>query len=341
VSEPGLAGWPDRLGIANEGIWGFIAELGHAVEVAAGELGMEARQVDTGAQEATVDMLVAVGQARHYPNLLSRSHAARRVLWHTEPLPRRADELSNPLHRWLPTGKLLDLTRGVLPPLERSATWRRWREDAANVREPLTQLALLRRHAPAFDRIVIDTQTRAEGALTAGLDVAVVPFGYHAAYAGALAAPAAERDIDVLSLANVDRKARRYRLLSEIEATLRQSGVELAQVEQHTYGAARTKVLGRSRVVIDIHRVPDSHPLYRFILAAAAGAAMVTEPLERPEPLVPGVHYVEAATPRLGEATLELLADEPRRRRIVDAAQTLLAGELSLRHTLPLALGSR
>ena len=339
MSEPGAAGLPKQLGIANEGVWGFIAELGHAVELTANELGMDARQVDNGADEAQVEALVAIGSVRLYPDLVARQHVARRVLWHVEPLPRAASESGNPIHRWLPTGKLLDLSRAALPPFGRSATWQRWREQAANVREPLTNLALLRRHGPAFDRIVIDTQARAEGALSAGMDVAIVPVGYHAAYAGDLAAPGAERDVDVLSMANVDQIARRYRLLAEIEATLRRSGVELAQLKQHTYGVARRQALERARVVLDVHRVPGSHPLYRFILAAAAGAALVSEPLERPEPLVPGVHYVEAETPLLAEATLALLADEPRRRRIVEAAQALLAGELDLRRTLPRALG--
>lgn len=338
MSESGEAGLPHRLGIANEGVWGFIAELGHAVEVTAGELGMEARQVDTGADEAQVDALVAVGSVRLYPDLRVRPHVARRVLWHVEPLPRVTPEPGSPLHRWLPTGKILDLARAALPPLEGSTTWRQWREEAANVREPLANLALMRRHGPAFDRIVIDTPARAEGALRAGIDVAIVPFGYHAAYAGALVSPGADRDIEVLSLASIDRLARRQRLMPEIEAALGRSGLALAQVERHTYGPSRTDVLRRSRVVLDVHRVPDSHPLYRFILAAAAGAALVSEPLVQPEPLVPGVHYVEAATSRLGEATLELLADEPRRRRMVDAAQTLLLGDLDLHRTLPRAL---
>jgi hypothetical protein len=198
----------------------------------------------------------------------------------------------------------------------------------------------MRRHGPALDRIVIDTLARAEGAQGAALDVAIVPFGYHAAYAGTLTAVGSDRDIPVLSLASVDPVARRQRMLPEIEAMLGRSGAALAHVERHTYGAARTDLLRRSKIVLDVHRVPGSHPLYRFILAAAAGAALVSEPLDQPEPLVPGVHYVEAATPDLAEATLALLADEPRRRRIVAAAQALLAGELDLRRTLPRALGA-
>jgi hypothetical protein len=88
-----------------------------------------------------------------------------------------------------------------------------------------------------------------------------------------------------------------------------------------------------------VHRIPGGYPLYNFILASAAGAALVTEPLIRPEPLVPGVHYVEAPTADLAAAARDLLDDEPRRRRLVEAAQALLESDLDLRRTLPRAIG--
>ena len=191
----------------------------------------------------------------------------------------------------------------------------------------------------AHARIVIDTAERAQAALAVGIALDVVPFGYHPAYAGPLADPAAERDIEVLTLANIDPVARRYRLIKGITADLAQSNVELVQVPGHTYGEGRRRILERARVVLDVHRLPGSHPLFRLILSAAAGAAMISEPLDHPEPLVPGVHYIEADTDGLAAAIQDLLADEPRRRRIVEAAQALLTTDLDLRRTLPRALG--
>ena len=330
---------PIRLGLETEAIWGFLAELTTAAAVVAQELGMEAHQVSNSADEAQVDVLLTIGSFNLYPDLIVRPHTARRVLWHVEPLPRPASGVANRLHRMVPTGKLLDLSRAALPPLPRSAAWRRWREEAANVREPANNLAWLRRHAPAVDRVVIDTAERAQAALAAGIALDVVPFGYHPAYAGPLADPAAERDIEVLTLANIDPVARRYRLIKGITADLAQSNVELVQVPGHTYGEGRRRILERARVVLDVHRLPGSHPLFRLILSAAAGAAMISEPLDHPEPLVPGVHYIEADTDGLAAAIQDLLADEPRRRRIVEAAQALLTTDLDLRRTLPRALG--
>ena len=330
---------PIRLGLEIESIWGFLAELTRAAAVAARELGMETREVSNSADESRVDFLLAIGSFNLYPDLVARPHTARRVLWHVEPLPRPATGAANRLHRMVPTGKLLDLGGAALPPLARTAAWRRWREEAANVREPANNLAWLRRHAAAVDRIVVDTNARAEGALNAGIRVEVVPFGYHPAYAGPLANPQAPRDIEVLSMANVDRKARRHRLLGDIGPDLRRSNIDLVQLPDHTYGDPRRRVLERARVVLDVHRLPGIHPLFRFILSAAAGAAMISEPLDHPEPLVPGVHYVEADTVDLARATRELLADEPRRLRIVEAAQAMLTAELDLHRTLPQALG--
>lgn len=334
-----MTGRPLRLGLETEGIWGFLGELTRAAAVVGRELGMEARAVSNSTDESQVDVVLAIGSFNLYPDLVARAHTARRVLWHVEPLPRRGTGPANRLHRTVPTGKLLDLSGAALPPLARTAAWRRWREEAANVREPANNLAWLRRHAAAVDRIVIDTAERAEGALAAGIPVDVVPFGYHPAYAGPLANPAAERDIEVLTLANISPVARRYRLVAAIAAELGRSGVGLVRVPDHTYGEGRRLMLERTRVVIDVHRLPSSHPLFRLILSAAAGAAMVSEPLDHPEPLIPGVHYIEADTHDLARATLDLLANEARRRRIVEAAQALLTSELDLRRNLPRALG--
>jgi hypothetical protein len=329
---------PARVGLADEGLWGFLRELADAVMLTARDMGSEARNISSAADEAQVDVVLAIGSVFLYPDLVARQRKARRVLWHVEPLPRMSGAAGGGLHRLLPTGRILDLSRRAMPPIARTAAWRRWREQAANVREPLNNLAQLRRHAAAFDRIVIDAQSRAQGALEAGIPVDVVPFGYHPSYAGPIGAQG-RRDIDVVALGNVDPVARRQWILAAVEDELRGSNVEVARISGHVYGAARRAVLERARVSVDVHRIPGGYPLYNFILASAAGAALVTEPLIRPEPLVPGVHYVEAPTADLAAAARDLLDDEPRRRRLVEAAQALLESDLDLRRTLPRAIG--
>lgn len=327
-----------RIGLADEGLSGFLRELADAAMLTARDMGVEARNINDAADEARVDTVLAIGSVFLYPRLVARAPSTRRVLWHVEPLPGMMEAAGGGIHRWLPTGKLLDLARTALPPVVRTAAWRRWREQAANVREPLNNLAQLRRHAAAFDRIVIDAHARAQGAHDAGIPVEVVPFGYHESYAGPIGARA-ERDIAVVALGNVDPVARRQRIVTALEAELRQSGIALTRIGGQVYGAQRRAILERARVSVDIHRIPGGYPLYNFILASAAGAALVTEPLTRPEPLVAGVHYIEAPEAELAAAARDLLNDEARRQRMVEAAQALLTAELDLRQTLPRALG--
>jgi hypothetical protein len=143
----------------------------------------------------------------------------------------------------------------------------------------------------------------------------------------------------VLLLAHlVGRYGRRQRVVEELERDFNARRVPLTKVTGHAYGVERGALLRQARVVVDVHRIPGNHPGFRWIVASAAGAAVVTEPLTSPEPLVPGVHYLETATGALAQAVERLLADEPARRRLVDAAQELLAGDLHMRRQLPLAL---
>ena len=71
-----------------------------------------------------------------------------------------------------------------------------------------------------------------------------------------------------------------------------------------------------------------------MVLALAAGAVVVSEPMADPFPFVPGVHFVEAPADGLLAAARDLIADEPRRRRIASAGQSLLAGDLAMAASL-------
>lgn len=324
-----------RLGLAVERPTLTAAALRLGVEAAADELGWPHRQVADAADEADCDLVLAIGDPRAYPDLLRRPTVARRVLWYGEPLPRPMLDSGGRLHRVAPSGRILDVAGGLMPGLRRSGRFLRWRERAAMVREPIANLRLLKRVERAFDRIVLDATDRAEGALGGGLPVAVVPFGYHTAFAGPLDATD-ERPIDILLLARfIGRYGRRQRIVGELERHLEDRGLRLVKVTHGSYGARRRDLLRRARVVVDIHRMPGNHPGFRFLVAAAAGAVLLSEPLHRPEPLEPGVHYLEAPSTQMAQSVADLLADEPRRLRIVEAAQSLLASELHMRNVLP------
>ncbi len=319
-----------RLGIADEGWVGFERDVALGVAASARASGWETRTVATAADEARVDVVLAIGNLGIYPDLVRRHASARRILWHMEVLsiPPVDPTAIYRLHRRVPTGRLLDGAARALPPFGRSGVFARWREEAAIERETGANLRGLQASRRAFDRIVVDSNDRAWGARAAGIDVDVLPVGYHEAYAGPLASLGdAERDIEVLLLGSLPgRYGRRQRVLPLVEAGLAERGVTVTRLTTALMGPPRRAILDRTRVVVDIHRVPGNHPMLRFILATAAGAALVAEPLRDPSPLVAGVHYLEAPTGELPTVIAELLADEPARRRLVTASQALIAG---------------
>jgi hypothetical protein len=87
-------------------------------------------------------------------------------------------------------------------------------------------------------------------------------------------------------------------------------------------------------VVLDVHRVPGNFIGLRLLLALAAGAAVVTEPMDDPHPFVPGQHFIAAPLARMPDELEAILRDEPRRRRIVEAGQALIAGPLTMASSL-------
>lgn len=327
-----------RLGLAREQQGPFEREVGSGVTAVAAARGWTVTPVDDAAGEAECDVLLATGNPTVYPDLVLRPRAAPRVLWYVEALYTK--RLSRgPFHRYLPTGRMLDIATRLLPPIERRERFVRARENAAIVRETVANVGRLKHATPAYDRMVTDARDRLTVAAEYGLRLEHIPLGYHQSYAGPLVS-GGERDIAAFFLGYlVGRVGRRQRLLKELRADLWRRGVELSSPTGDLYGPDRQRTLATSRVVVDLHRIPGNFNEHRFVFATAAGAALVTEPLADSAPLIPGVHYIECPAERMGETIAAVLADEPQRRRVVDAAQELLRTEMSMEVALPRVLG--
>ena len=181
-------------------------------------------------------------------------------------------------------------------------------------------------------RLVVTSRDRGATLTAWGLPSTVVPFGYHERHAGPLASPATgRRDVPILVLGS---RASHTRRAATLDALRRSAGAADLRVAEGVWGAERDDLLRRTRVVLDVHRIPGNFVGLRLLLSLAAGAAVVTEPMTDPRPFVPGVHHLEAPASDLLAAASELAADEPRRRRIVDAGQALLREELTMRASL-------
>jgi hypothetical protein len=165
-----------------------------------------------------------------------------------------------------------------------------------------------------------------------------------------IAPDAARRDVDVLFLGGLDD--RRGRLLAETAASLEPLRCDLrlfrfdrpvgATTPGIVLGRAKYDLLARSRILLNLHRGhgDDDHgrPGYfewvRMIEAMANGCVVVTEPSTGHEPLVAGVHFVDAADDAIGDAVAALAADEARRSQLATDAFTAVHDTLSLRSTM-------
>jgi Glycosyl transferases group 1 len=312
-----------------------------AIRAAADDCGHLTRDVELGVDEQPVDVLLAVGLPRYYEAGLRRSRVGdRTIAWFGEPLPRSASE-----------GARLRLDRrfvgaalqAVHRPLRRLRGvplpgWLATARAAAYIEsERHANLEAAQRVSRLVDLVVATSHDAGDAFRRCGISARVVPFGYHERFAGALVAPGTPRDIDVVSLGTgFDWPSRRAR---GTRRTFERLGptVSVANLGR-IWGEERRALLSRTRVLLDVHRVPGNFGGLRLLLALAAGAVVATEPLDDPRPFVPGFHYLEAPLPDLPATIRDLLADEPKRQRMVEAGQEFVSTELTMRRSLTAVL---
>jgi glycosyltransferase involved in cell wall biosynthesis len=326
-----------RIGLASAGRDPLTDSLLAAVAGAATELGLEPQPIASAADVAAVGTILTIGPLDYYEELLAtRDQVARRIAWFGEPLPRPASAAgTTTLIRERFVGSALRRARGPLRrlrglPLPASFAGLRARAYVEHQRQ--ANLAAALRVAPLVDRLVTTSRDRGKVLADRGVVAAVVPFGYHAAIAGPISAPEGARDVDVVVLGSgLDWRSRRS---TATMRTLDELGTARTITANGVWGLERDALLRRARVVLDVHRIPGNFTGLRLLLALAAGAVLVTEPMDEPHPFMPGLHYVEAPLVQLALAVRELLEDEPRRRRLADAGQALLREELTMAASL-------
>lgn len=99
-------------------------------------------------------------------------------------------------------------------------------------------------------------------------------------------------------------------------------------------GEAKRKLLGDSKVLLNIHR--DDRPYFewqRVLEAICAGAVVVTEHARDHEPLVPGEHLLAGRSDSLAHLCDRLLADPAERDRVAGAALDFIRSELPMSAT--------
>ncbi len=299
----------------------------------AAQLGVEARIVRPGDDQSALGALLGIGYQGSFLPIFASPPRCRRIIWVGETL-RPSSEMNRGVVSRVARSDAMEYLRfplrllrnAPLPgPLARARAsgtieWVR----ARNLRD----MAAL---AGRVDRVVVTSRDRRAALAALGLDAVAIPFGYAEASAGPIAAPGRPgRDLAIVTLARLHpRMVGRQSVVhawQEDEPRLR--------ILENVWGHERNGLLRRSKVVLNVSRTPGDFIGLRLILALAAGAVVVTEPLRDPFPFVPGEHFVEATAGGLLDAARDLVADEPRRRRIAEAGQALLTGELTIARCL-------
>ncbi len=337
------------LGLARVGPDPLIDGLCESIGRAGRELGHQVVSIERPEDEAGVDVLLVVGYPGAYRSFLDGPRTARRIAWFGEPLPRAigADAgigaRRSRLRQRFVAGGLTILKRSVGPATRRHlpSPVGRLREAALIAAEQRTNLADAIRCARSVDRIVVTSRDRSLVLAGHGVAVTVVPFGYDAASSGPIVPPNHDgRDIAIAAVGSgiAERRLRRGRLLASLEPAVRDLG-PLIHLEG-VWGPERDALLARTRVVLDVHRIPGNFTGLRFLTTLAAGAVLVTEPLDDPHPFVAGEDHVAAPIARMPRAIAALLADESRRVAIAGAGQRRLTADLSMRTSLERVLAA-
>ena len=287
---------------------------------ALGELGCEVREVPDGDLDPRDGGVVwLAGNPNWYPRSLRllRDLPGRArppvVAWHSEPLP---------LPSTAPFPRQRLHAREVAKILLRDS----------RATDPYTNSRLLRRLARAGlpDLLVVHSLDHAEHLAEHGLAAETAPIGYAPFFGRDLGL---ERDIDVLFLGTLE-VPRRTRLLRR----LRLAGVDVTAVgswkDPAFWGENRTRLLNRTKIFLNLSRFPGQSSGSRLVLGLANGALVLSEPMYRPAPFVPGEHFVSAPLDELPALVERYLDDEAARRAVVDRGFSFMTREVTMERSV-------
>ncbi|NOS77595.1 MAG: glycosyltransferase family 1 protein [Nitrospira sp.] len=297
---------------------GFAANFGirHVVASILEQAGYDVKQIKDGPADFSTESVVWIwGNTNWYPGLyaqltaMPRVHRPLVVLWHTEPLPPpRAAGLPWPRLNWWEAAKLLLRDSNATDVYTNYLVLRRW------VKQGIPDVLV----APTLGRCGFLSER--------GIRADWVPLGYEPSCGRDLGS---DRDIEVLFLGAQD-VPRRNRLLRG----LRKKGIRIqaagSYVDPGCWGEERTKLLNRTKILLNLARTPGEFPDLRLILGMANKALVLSEPIYRPDPFVSGRHFVSSPIGEMPGIIRYYLAHDAERAAISERAHRLITQDVTM-----------
>lgn len=295
-----LRRWRGKTGYVEQ----YLRDHGYTADCAA----------DDSFDPATVDVVWAQGNINWYPRTraslarLSRNTRPAVMVWHSEPLP-------FPRNSGFPRPRLTVREIGKIVLRDERAT------DAYTNYYRLKQL----HRRGLLELCVASSRSRQQFLNENGIPAEFVPLGFHSGMGRLLNL---ERDIDVLFIGTLDDSRHRKAL-----AFLRREGINVEALGSWkagpSWGEARTQLINRAKIFLNIQRHPGQYSGYRMLLGMGNGSMVVSEPVHDPFPYEPGVHYVESTIRDMPETITRYLSDEPSRSGIAAQGHRFATGSLT------------
>ena len=93
-------------------------------------------------------------------------------------------------------------------------------------------------------------------------------------------------------------------------------------------------MLNRTKILLNLARTPGEFPDLRLILGMANKALVISEPIYRPDPFVPGRHFISASIDEMPEKIRYYLTHDEERASISERAHGLITQDVTMERSV-------
>jgi hypothetical protein len=185
-----------------------------------------------------------------------------------------------------------------------------------------------------LDVLALSSTVYAEYLRQLGIDAILLPRGYHPSYGQVLDL---EREVAVVWMGKTRNRHRRwavYWLRDQLAKRGQVMYIHDGRERGFIFGQERTQILNRAWFVVNVLPNPTWEVSIRYYMAAANGAAVLTEPGKNQYPFVPGKHLVECPVRDMPDRIMYYLEHEQEWRSMSEAMLGLVTTELTLERSI-------